>query len=82
MQPSITTLEKEIAREERIVGIRPGQRLTPARISRRQFQVASVVVLVTVALLGIAFSPRGTTLLRGLTVALAFSVASSSERPK
>ena len=36
MQPSITTLEKEIAREERIVGIRPGQRLTPARISRRQ----------------------------------------------
>ena len=48
MQPSITTLEKEIAREERIVGIRPGQRLTPARISRRQFQVASVVVLVSV----------------------------------
>ena len=60
MQPSITTLEQEIAREERIVGIRPGQRLTPASISRRQFQVASVVVLVTVALLGIAFSPRGT----------------------
>ena len=75
MQPSITTLEKEIAREERIVGIRPGQRLTPARISRRQVQVASVVVLVTVALLGVAFSPRGTTLLRGLTVGLAFSIA-------
>ena len=74
MQPSITTLEQEIAREERIVGIRPGQRLTPARISRRQTQVATVVVLVTVALLGVAFSPRGTTLLRGLTVALAFSI--------
>ena len=74
MQPSITTLEKEIAREERIVGIRPGQRLTPARISRRQMQVAAVVVLVTIALLGVAFSPRGTTLLRGLTVALAVSI--------
>jgi hypothetical protein len=74
MQPSITTLEKEIAREERLVGIRPGQRLTPAKISRRQFQVAIVVVLVTTALLGVAFSPRGTTLLRGLTVALAASI--------
>ena len=74
MQPSITTLEKEIAREERIVGIRPGQRLTPARISRRQFQVAIVVFIVTIALLGVAFSPRGTTLLRVLTVALAASI--------
>jgi hypothetical protein len=74
MQPSITTLEREIAREERIVGIRPGTRLTPARISRRQAQVATVVVLVTVALLGVAFSPRGTTLLRVLTVALAASI--------
>jgi hypothetical protein len=74
MQPSITTLEKEIAREERIAGFRPGQRLTPAKISRRQFQVAIVVVLVTVALLGVAFSPHGSTLLRGLTVALAASI--------
>jgi hypothetical protein len=73
-QPSITTLEKEIAREERIVGIRPGQRLTPARISRRQHQVAGIVVLVTIALLGVAFSPTGTTLLRGLTVALAAAI--------
>jgi hypothetical protein len=74
MQPSITTIEKEIEREERIVGIRPGQRLTPAKISRRQTQVAAVVFLVTVALLGVAFSPRGSTLLRGLTVALSTSI--------
>jgi hypothetical protein len=74
-QPSITTIEKEIAREERIVGLRAGQRLTPARISRRQHQVAVVVVLVTIALLGVAFSPAGTTLLRGLTVALAAAIA-------
>jgi hypothetical protein len=71
MAPSITSLDREIEREERIDGIRPDGPLTGAKISERQAQVAGVLVLVSVALLGLAFSPDGTTSLRILTVALA-----------
>ena len=71
---AITTLDKEIEREERIVGIRPDGPITGAKISTRQAQIALVLVLVAVALLGVAFSSHGTTSLRVLTVALAVAL--------
>lgn len=71
---TITTLAKQIEREERLAGIRAGA-VTRAVITRRQLQVASVCLAVTVALLGVAFSPRGSLLLKALTVALAVAMA-------
>ena len=71
---AITTLDKEIDREERIVGIRRDGPITRAKISTRQAQVAFVLVIVSLALLGVAFSPHGSTSLRFLTVALAVAL--------
>lgn len=74
MQADITTLDQEMAREERLVGIRPRGPVTPAQITGRQVQIAAVLVGVVVALLGLAFSSHGTTTLRILTTALAAAV--------
>jgi GAF domain-containing protein len=74
MQSAITTLDKEIAREERIVGIHPDGPITRAKITVRQAQVAFLLALVAVALLGIAFSPRGSNPLRLVTTALAVAL--------
>jgi hypothetical protein len=75
---TITTLEREIAREERIVGI-DDPRPSPAAISRRQAQVAAVLGCVVVGLLGVAFLPGSAgahpSLVRFLTVALGVLVA-------
>lgn len=71
---TITTLARQIEHEERIVGIRPDVRVTRAVIARRQVQVAFVCLGVAIALVGVAFSPRGTFLLKVLTVLLAVAM--------
>jgi hypothetical protein len=78
LKPTVAVLDREIEREERLVGVRPHGPFTQETIhhtvSRRQAQVASVLSLVAIGLLGVAFSPRGSTTLRMLTVALAIGL--------
>jgi hypothetical protein len=70
MNATITSLEREIVREERAVGLHEGP-LTPDVITGRQVQVSAIIVLFAAALLGVAFSPHGTTTLRTLTALFA-----------
>ncbi len=71
MQPTITTLDEAIAREEKIVGLRVHGPATERCIRGRQLQVAGVVGLLVVALVGVAFSPAGTPMLRIATTLFA-----------
>ena len=74
MEDNVTILDREIALEERLVGIRPQGPVTKAQITNRQLQIAGVLVGVVVALLGVAFSSHGTMLLRLLTAGLAAAI--------
>jgi len=79
MDATVTTLHRQIEREERLAGIRPdGGAVPDTVITRRQVQVAVVLAAVSIALLGIAFGPRSalrTPVLQALTVALAVCIA-------
>jgi hypothetical protein len=74
MNATITSLEREIVREERAVGLHE-QPITPEVITGRQVQVSTLIVLFAAALLGVSFSPHGTTSLRMLTALFACLLA-------
>jgi hypothetical protein len=71
MPATVTTLDREIAREERRVGLPIGEPLTEKAIARRQVQIAVVLAGCGMAALGAVFAASG--VVRVLAVALAFA---------
>jgi len=69
MAATITVLDREIAREERRVGLPTNRPLTGAAISRRRKQIAAVTLACAIVAVATAFMANG--VLRGLAIALA-----------
>ncbi len=74
MAATVTTLDREIAREERVVGLRTDEPLTDAAIARRRLQIAAVLAAAGMLAVFAAFTANGWVKPASIAVALAFAV--------
>jgi hypothetical protein len=74
MSAIVTTLDREIAREERIVGIPTDRPLTDRAIAHRRLQIAVVLLISAFVAVFAAFSPTGQVKLFSMALAALFGV--------
>src|SRR5438093_4402351 len=72
MLATVTTLQREIAREERLVGLSPERPLTDTAIVRRRVQIAVLLGLLGVIAVVAMFAAPGPLQLAASVVALCF----------
>jgi hypothetical protein len=74
MTATVTTLDREIAREERSVGLPTGRPLTDGLIARRRFQIAAVLGACGLLALTAIFAAEGIVRIDSIVLAVGFGV--------